>query len=54
MCKKPQTFSIFGKNIDTYQLGALVQDAFPELKEGERELFISGVCNDCFDGMFEN
>ena len=29
-----------------------VQDAFPYLKPAEREMFVSGICGDCFDAMF--
>ena len=32
--------------------GALVQDAFPYLKVEEREMLISGICPNCWDGMF--
>jgi len=30
-----------------------IQDIFPELSSGERELFISGMCGECFDKVFE-
>jgi hypothetical protein len=29
-----------------------IQDAMPYLTIGERELLISGTCNDCFDILF--
>lgn len=29
-----------------------IQDAFPYLSDGERELMLSGICSDCFDSMF--
>jgi hypothetical protein len=32
--------------------GMKVQDAFPELTPGQRELMISGTCEPCFDKMF--
>lgn len=28
--------------------GALIQVAFPKMSAGERELFVSGICDDCF------
>jgi len=37
---------------EAWQHGALIQDALPELEPDDRELLISGVCGDCFDGMF--
>lgn len=30
----------------------LIQDAFPYLTADERELLISGICPDCWNGMF--
>lgn len=32
--------------------GEYVQTCFPYLSPGDRELFISGVCGECFDDMF--
>jgi hypothetical protein len=32
--------------------GKWAQDAFPNMKPSERELFISGVCDACFTEMF--
>lgn len=34
--------------------GVFVQDAFPYLSVGERELLISSTCGKCFDEMFGN
>jgi len=33
--------------------GMLIQKAFPQLSEDQRELFISGMCGKCFDALFE-
>ena len=35
-----------------WQDGTLVQDAFPYLNAGEREMLISGICPTCWDSMF--
>lgn len=32
--------------------GVHVQDAFPYLSAGEREMLVSGICPDCWDKMF--
>ncbi len=32
--------------------GKLAQDAFPYLTADEREALISGICPDCWEGMF--
>jgi len=37
---------------DDWQRGKFIQDAFPELSAGLRELFISGTCDWCWDKMF--
>jgi len=33
---------------------AYAQDAFPYLSAEEREMFISGICPACWDGIFSN
>lgn len=35
-----------------WQSGELIQNAMPYLSPGERELFITGICGDCFEKMF--
>lgn len=35
-----------------WQDGELAQNAFPYLSADEREMLISGICNQCWDGMF--
>lgn len=32
--------------------GELIQNALPELSADEREMLISGICSDCWNGMF--
>jgi hypothetical protein len=32
----------------------LVQDIFPYLSAGEREMLISGMCEDCWDKLFSD
>lgn len=31
----------------------LIQDAFPDMNPSERELLISGICNDCWQTVFK-
>lgn len=33
--------------------GAYIQNVFSHISPGDRELFISGMCEKCFDSMFE-
>ena len=35
-----------------WQDGELAQNAFPYLSADEREMLISGICNQCWDEMF--
>ncbi len=30
-----------------------IQDIFPELRNDEREILVSGICGECFDEMFK-
>ena len=32
--------------------GELIQRAMPDVPKGERELLISGICDQCFDRIF--
>lgn len=51
-CLQVQTVQITIQEHLAWRRGAFVQDAFPNLTPGERELFISGTCETCFDRMF--
>ena len=35
-----------------WQQGELIQNAMPDLPRADRELFISGICGDCWRKMF--
>ena len=35
-----------------YSTGASVMECFPYLQPWERELFISGICPDCWEDIF--
>ncbi len=53
-CQKVVAMRVDPQDIQRHREGVLVQDAFadragvPYLNAGEREMFISGVCDDCF------
>jgi hypothetical protein len=40
------------QDVIDWQAGKYIQDAMPYLSKGERELLISGTCDECFDKMF--
>jgi hypothetical protein len=51
-CKETQHVQVKKPDFEAWQQGKFVQDAFPYLKPGQRELFISQVCETCFDKFF--
>lgn len=41
--------------VNAYNAGAFVQEAFPSLTADEREaIFMSGMCSECWDSLFED
>lgn len=53
-CGKEFTLEVNQNDYDDWKSGKLAQMAFPYLKAGERELLISGLCEDCFNKLFED
>jgi hypothetical protein len=51
-CGQLYTILLSKAGIKARQNGAFVQDAFPELTAGERELLISGTCDACWERFF--
>jgi hypothetical protein len=51
-CGKKFAFDIPESNIIKYFDGEAVQNAFPSLDPWQRELFVSGYCNECYDKLF--
>jgi len=51
-CRKNTELKLSRHGIRLREDGALIQDAFPYLDNGERELMISGTCNACWFDMF--
>jgi len=47
-CKKNSTVTVDFEGYLNYMMGARVQDAFPDLTPSERELLISGICDECW------
>lgn len=53
MCKNIYPIRVvFGDYIDWRDGNIHVQDAMPYLSAAERELFISGTCDSCFNKLF--
>ena len=53
ICKRVKTLELNVDAMKEWQNGKLIQDAFPNLSEDDRELMISGTCGECFDAMME-
>ena len=51
-CKKDFLVEVPEEQYNDWRQGALVQEAFPEMPVSQRELFVSGMCGECFDDMF--
>ena len=52
-CGKTVVYNVTEVAYDAYMNGAHVQDAFPEVSPGDREVLISGLCEDCWDKIFK-
>ena len=55
VCRKCGTSHSLLVNISdvaAWKSGTYIQDAMPYLSAGERELLISGTCDDCWEKMF--
>lgn len=53
VCRKTYMIKVKEKDlVDFLQNGKHAQKAFPYLREGERELLISGTCDKCWDDFF--
>jgi hypothetical protein len=52
LCHVPRTLDISPAALAQWQAGTLIQNAFPDLTPGDRELIQSGICEACFDVLF--
>jgi hypothetical protein len=52
-CSAVYTVTVSAKGFAAWDMGrgAHLQDAFPELTDNERELFLTGWCGPCFDAL---
>ncbi len=51
-CGKDHHFDVATDSFESWTRGAFIQDAMPDLSSNDREMFISGMCGECFDKMF--
>ena len=51
-CHKAHEVAVNEMDYLDWQDGKLAQDAFPYLSASDREMLITGICEDCWNGMF--
>lgn len=51
-CRETQHILASEDGLLKRQEGRSIQECFPEMSASEREMFISGICGDCWDKMF--
>ncbi len=51
-CGTSKEFLLDGAKVLRWHNGEHIQDVFPELSAGDREMLISRICEPCFDKMF--
>ena len=51
-CKVSESYLVDQNLFDDWSKGAMVQDVFPELTPGQREMLISGTCSECWNKMW--
>ena len=51
-CPTVMDISVTMEQIDAWRGGMHIQDAMPHLTASEREMFISGTCDNCWTNMF--
>lgn len=51
-CNQTFTIQAYARDVQSWCDGALIQNAMPYLSAPERELLISGTCDDCWKAIF--
>ena len=52
VCNKYEVWSLDRQAVESWQGGELIQNAFPDMTMGDRELLISGTHAACWDKLF--
>lgn len=53
-CMKKKVFNLNATAVKAWQSGSFIQDVFPFMSAGDREMLISSICSQCFDDMFKD
>lgn len=54
VCGTTHFFELDAEAYDAWQTNTKIQDAFPELSVADREILISGTCDECFHKLFSS
>ena len=52
VCRKSSVVPVVESDFRSWQAGALVQQAFPEMPVDQRELLVTGTHPECWDAMW--
>ena len=52
VCDKFEVLTLNRQAVESWQEGEYIQNAFPDMSDGERELLISGTHSECWDKLF--
>lgn len=52
VCGKRHRFTLNREAFDAWQDHEYIQNAFPNMSAGDREILISGTCDKCFHELF--
>ena len=53
VCRKQHEYTLNNEKYVRWQYGEHIQNVFTELSVADREILISGTCDDCFNEMFK-
>lgn len=53
LCGTARVFDLDYGALTRWENGAMIQDVFPDLPAGDRETIVSGICEPCFDRLYE-
>lgn len=54
VCKKERSVTVNKADYERWERGECVQYAFPYLSDDEREMFVTGICAECWDRMTDD
>lgn len=52
-CGKRQSFIAPTDGLEKWSNGMCIQDAMPSVSPADRELLITGICDDCFNSFID-